>query len=264
MSSVTKSYSLNKSATDLYINEDTVTSNNTYDEKGNAKSKGVLMEQNGNKVSIAGSTSSSYTLLDCDASLSGWRKSDNQFAYSEETYSSSDVVRIDFKNADPTLSFQDLAIGFGGADNIQSVSSTFNFFGDSSYHLNSIDNFYFWLSPPSYNSATFTILYDGKDNVSRYINGVLQNISTITFNTWFPGGLKIYAVFNNGEGGTNYHYKVKLYQPTAVYPARSLLCKNMGKKYVLNNDTYVKVQNIAGGEKFFVNMNEKLFVSCNF
>ena len=264
MSSVTKYYSLNKSATELYINEDTVTSNNTYDEKGNAKSKGVLMEQNGNKVTISGNTSSSYTLLDCDASISGWQKSDNQFAYSDATYSDEDIVRIDFKNADPKLPFQDMAIGFGGADNLTSVSSTHSFFGSGSIHLDSIDNFYFFRSPYSYSSATFSIIYDGKGNVSRYINGVLQNISTITFNTWFPGGLKIYAVFNNGGQGDNYHYKVKLYQPTAIYPARSLLCKNMGRKYVLNNDNYVKVQNIADGEKFFVNMNEKLFVSCNF
>jgi hypothetical protein len=222
------------------------------------------MEQDADKVTFTGDESSNYTLLDCNASIAGWQKSDHQYAYSDATYSASDIVRIDFKNADPTLPFVDMVIGFGGEDNLSSKTTTYLFFGDgTNNHNGTIDNFYFWGSPSSYNTKTFTIIYDGNGNISRYIDGVLQQTTAITFSTWFPGGLKIYTVFNNG-GGSNYHYKVKLYQPTTTYPARSLLCKNMGKKYVLDGTTYLKVENIQDQSNFYINTSEKVFASFNF
>lgn len=264
MTSVGKSYSLNTSNTNLYINEGVATSYNQYDENGVYTTKGFYMEQDADKVTFTGDESSNYTLLDCNASIAGWQKSDHQYAYSDATYSASDIVRIDFKNADPTLPFVDMVIGFGGEDNLSSKTTTYLFFGDgTNNHNGTIDNFYFWGSPSSYNTKTFTIIYDGNGNISRYIDGVLQQTTAITFSTWFPGGLKIYTVFNNG-GGSNYHYKVKLYQPTTTYPARSLLCKNMGKKYVLDGTTYLKVENIQDQSNFYINTSEKVFASFNF
>jgi len=263
MTSVGKSYSLNTSNTNLYINEGIATSYNQYDENGVFTSKGFSMDQDASKVTITGDESSNYTLLDCNASIEGWQKSDHQYSYSDATYSASDIVRIDFKNADPTLPFVDMVIGFGGEDNLSSKTTTYLFFGDGTNHLGTIDNFYFWGSSSEDNTKTFTIIYDGNGNISRYIDGVLQQTTAITFSTWFPGGLKIYTVFNNGDD-SNYHYKVKLYQPTTTYPARTFLCKNMGKKYVLDGTTYLKVENIQDQSNFYINTSEKVFASFNF
>jgi hypothetical protein len=260
MTSVTKSYGVDKSNTSFYINEDIASSYDLYDEKGGFTTKGFSLDQDGSKVTITGDESSNYTLLDCNASSSGWLKSDRQYAYSDTTYSDYDTVRIDFKNADPTLPFEDMIIGFAGADNLSSKTVTYRFFND----LGAKDNFYFFLRPESDNTKTYTIIYNGSGKVSRYIDGVLQDTTAITFGTWFPGGLKIFAVFNNGYQGTNYHYKVKLYQPKTIYPARTLLCKNMGKNYILNDETYIKVQNVTTKTNFYINTSETVFASLNY
>ncbi len=237
---------------------------NLYNQNGASLFNGLNMAQTGSAVIITGDASSTKTLLDCNALEAGWRKSDRQYAYSTETYNSSDTIRIDFNNADPALDFQDMAIGFGDADNYTTGNPTFQLFGDgTSTHLNSIDNFYFFLSQNSVNTQTFTITYDGNGNLSRYTDGVLIDTTPITFNTYFPNGLKIYAVFNNGGSRSNYHYKVNLFQ-SITYPARTILCKSMGKKYVLNNKTYIKVQNVSDQTNFYINADDKVFASFNF
>lgn len=114
-----------------------------------------------------------------------------------------------------------MVIGLGDADKIIGTGQTFRFV-DS---LGSVDNFYFWLSQPSVNKSVFTIIYDGNGTVSRYVNGVLQNATAINFNSRYPNGARIYAVFNNGDPGYNHRFKVKLYQPVSTFPSRSLLCK---------------------------------------
>jgi len=86
MTSICKSYGLNKSNTNFYINEDIATSYDLYDDKGQFASDPIYMDQDGSKVAI--SATSNYTLLDCDATLQGWLKSDRQYAYSSNIYSS--------------------------------------------------------------------------------------------------------------------------------------------------------------------------------
>jgi hypothetical protein len=259
MSSVVKEYYANTFNTNLYINEDIVSSFDQYDSKGNVESKGYAMDQNSDKVAIQGDNTSKFTLLDCDASQAGWQKAINQFAYSSDTYRKTDYVRIDFTNADVNLQFEDLMIGFGAYDKLEDTNPTYLLFKDSG----SSDHFYFFNSSPSVNTQTFTIIYDGNGAIVRYVDGVLKDKTQIVFDEWFPGGLKIYAVFNNG-GGRNYHYKVKLYQPTTIYPERTLICKNMGKKYILHNTTYVNVQNISDQKNFYINTSKKAFASLVF
>lgn len=259
MSSVSKSYSLNSSGTNLFINGGVVTSYNLYDAAGGVDSKGFSFSQDGSAVTITGDDSSKFTLLDCNATAQRWNKNDRQYAYSD-TYGASDVVRIDFKNADPSLAFSDMVIGFGDANKISGNGATFQYVDG----LNGVDNFYFFLSQASVNKSVFTIIYDGNGNVSKYVDGVLQTTAAINFNTKYPNGLRIYTVFNNGEQGTNYHYKVKLYQPTVTFTARSLLCKNMGKKYTLNGATYIKVEAVSDKSNFYIKTDDGNFASFIF
>lgn len=233
-----------------------MTSYNLYDAAGAVESKGFMMNQDGSAVTITGNESTKFTLLDCNAAASGWNKNSRQYAYSD-VYGASDVIHIDFKNADPSFVFEDMIIGLGDADKLETAGQTFRFV-DS---LNAVDNFYFWTSPVSVNKSVFTIIYDGNGNVSKYVDGVLQSATAVNFNARYPNGARIYAVFNEG-GGRNYHYKVKLYQPTATFTARSLLCKNMGKKYTLNGVTYIKVQ--ADGNIFYIKADDGNFASFNF
>jgi len=259
MSSVSKSYSLNSSGTNLFINGGVVTSYDLYDAAGQVESQGFSFSQDGSAVTISGDASSKFTLLDCNASLSGWNKNNRQYAYSD-VYGASDIVRVDFKNADPSLEFSDMIVGFGDANKILGNGPTYQYVDG----LNGIDNFYFFLSPASVNKSVFTIIYDGKGNVSKYVDGVLQSTTAINFNTKYPNGLRIYTVFNNSGQDTNYHFKVKLYQPTVTFSARTLLCKNMGKKYTLNGATYVKVQTISDQNIFYIKSDDGNFSSFIF
>lgn len=256
MTSTQKAFSLNHVTTQFYINQDIGTSYDQYDASGNATSKGFVMDQDGSAVTITGNNTSLYTILDCTATFSGWHKTNNQYAYSDETYGSTDIVRIDFTNARPSLPFKDMLIGFGGDTRIENNTNTYQFV-DS---LGSVDNFYFYIRNDPANTL-YTILYDGNGHVSRYINGTLLDTTTITFNTLYAGGLKIIAVFNNSSQNDNFHYVVKLYQPTFTFPARSLLCRKMGKKYVLNNKTYLQVQNVADQNVFYIDTTGTLFSS---
>ena len=95
----------------------------------------------------------------------------------------------------------------------------------------------------------------------RYINGSLYSSDSIDFADAFPNGLKVFAVFNNGERGDHlYSVNISVIVP---FPPRTFLFRNMGKQFVSSGKTYLKVQNVADDRIFYINFSSKDFASYN-
>jgi hypothetical protein len=262
MSSVLKSIENSKPNTSFYINEDIIWQSNIYDDKGNANAallpnQGVYMDQPASAVTLT--QDSTQTTVNCVAT-GGWQRSNNHYAYSD-TYAVYNAVTLEFTVDPSTTGNNDFMIGFGKSDfNTGSPGDQmFNAYPDAG-DGNGDRRYSFWFYTSNYSAGTrFRIVYNGAGNVSRYVNDQLVSSKDFDFNTVFPSSqFRIFAVFNGPDNNITVDLSTTVSTPV---PARTYLCRSMGKQYVLNNSTYLKVQNVADKNIFYINTSEKKFAS---
>jgi hypothetical protein len=269
MSSVLRSKTNNKQSTAFYVNEVDVADSELYDESGNALPdkytllKTTTMEQLSNKVQVT--NNNDYTELYCDATLSGWQGSSNQYAYSAKTITSNKAVTVIFTSPQSSQGY-DFIVGFADASKVGASGLTFAFIPEFNGSFLMNYGFYFW-GPNAYGAnSVFKMEYDGAGTMKLYANDSLVRTTKFSFNTVFPNGMKLFTIFNEG-GGAGHEYTVRFTKLAISNPARSLLCRNMGKQYVISDNTYLKVQTLsAPARNFYIKFNNtsyNKFVSYN-
>lgn len=269
MSSVLRSKTNNKQSTAFYVNEVEIAESELYDGSGNSlptKSTflaNTTIEQPSDKVDV--NYASDYTELYIDAADSGWQGSSNQYAYSAKTATSNKAVTVIFTTPQ-TGGAQDFIVGFADASKVGASGETFNFIPNFSGSFIMDYGFWFWSGNSYAPNSVFKMEYNGAGTMKLYVNDSLVRTTNFSFNAVFPNGMKLFTIFNNG-GGAGHEYTVRFSKFAPPNPARTLLCRNMGKQYQISDSTYLKVQTLsAPARNFYIKFNNtsyNKFVSYN-
>lgn len=257
MSSVLRSKINNKQTTAFFVNEVEVKDSELYDNSGNALPDKLTflatttMEQQSNKVSVE--NDDDYTELYCDAVLSGWSGSNNQYAYSAKTIRADKAATVVFTSAQTTGNY-DFIVAFADASKVGATGPSYQFIPGFTGSSLMDFGFYFWTANYPANSV-FKMEYNGAGTLKLYANDYLVRTTNFSFNSVFPNGMKLFTIFNNG-GGAGHEYTVRFPKLAIANPARSLLCRNMGKQYTISDSTYLKVQTLASpARNFYIKFN---------
>jgi hypothetical protein len=269
MSSLQKSYANSKNF-NYFINQSVLLSEFKYDKNGNSVGqtfiKGVDQQTNISRLSVSNLSISNTNLnatIICDTSNTSfpdtyWNVERGLWIVSGETYPANEPLTITFNSPNVTEQNDWRIALINATPQPPDGAGGFDIPGE-------YPGLYFWDEPeePYTSSTVFTIEYDGDGTTTFKADGVV--ISTNTGQV-FPNGIKLYMVFDDGVPD-NRVFTVNLTIPirnTIIIPANSLLCKNMGKTFIMNDETYLKVQNKKNvSDIFYFKLEDNIFVSLN-